>query len=112
MTEKELISQCRYYRGQDECPFHENRIAWFWEMERLYVMNGGEFEGEREYYETLKGKKYSGIPYPLLLLMFTSWGKYTYDIKNYISHFYEIVDFYLDFVSDHLPIDKIPNAMV
>lgn len=35
MTEKELIKQCRYYKGEAECP--ANVDPTFWECERVFV---------------------------------------------------------------------------
>ncbi len=108
MTREELIGYCRYYKGEEECPFTTGIMAWFWDMECKYVNLRGEFEGERGYYEALSGKKYSRIPYQLLIIMFTSWGKWTYDIKNSIGSFYELVDEYLFIPNHHFPEDKIP----
>lgn len=109
MTKDELIKQCRYYKGQAKCPFSHSDIAWFWDMERVYVKNEGQFYGETELYHNLKGKKYKSIPYNLLMVMFTAWAKYETDIKENIEKFYKLVDLYLDFVSDHIPKDKVPT---
>ena len=40
-------------------------------------------------------KKYNDIPYPILIVMFTSWGKFTYNLKESLPTFYELVDKYL-----------------
>lgn len=109
MSREELIKQCRYYKGQDKNPFTDGEIAWFWDMERVYVRNGGKFDGENEMYKNCNFKKYDGIPFDLLMVMFTSWGKYTTDIKSNISDFYKLIDLYLEFVCDVFPKDKIPN---
>ena len=116
MTREELIRQCRYYTGEDKNPFDrtdsisstETDMAWFWDMERVYVKNGGEVFGEVDYYKAINGKKYKGIPYALLITMFTSWAKFTYDIKNEIGRFYALIDEYLFIANDHFPEDKIP----
>ena len=36
----ELISQCRFYKGEDECPYSENykpECHFFWEYEKVWV---------------------------------------------------------------------------
>ncbi len=108
MEKEELIRQCRYYKGQQENPFKDNNLAWFWDMERVFVHHGGVFTGEADVYHAINGKEYSGIPHDLLMVMFTSWGKYAYDVKESLPKFYERIDEYLDFVSDEIPRDKIP----
>jgi len=114
MTREELIKQCRYYTGAEKNPFenreenYANEMSWFWDMERVYVETGGEEGGEAGYYKNINGKKYPGIPYNLLTIMFTSWGKWAYDIKKEIDDFYSLIDKYLFIPNDHFPEDKIP----
>ncbi len=110
----ELIKQCRYYHGEKKNPYQsppieDERLSWFWDMERVYVMHNGKFDGESEYYKSIKGKTYPGIPYSLLMVMFTSWAKQSYDMKNEIQGFYTLVDYYLFTANDHFPEDKIPE---
>ena len=109
MTRQELIAQCRYYKGEEECPFEPKNMKWFWDMERVYVGNLGVFDGEKSYYEHIKGKRYPGIPYALLMVMFTSWAKYAYYIEKEIGEFYDLVDEYLFIPNDYIPEDKIPG---
>lgn len=78
-------------------------------MERVYVMHNGKFDGESEYYKAIGGKTYSGIPSDLLMIMFTSWAKYTYDINKEIEDFYLLVDDYLFIANSHFPSDKMPG---
>lgn len=78
-------------------------------MERVYVDNDGKFYGEGDYYKQINGKHYPGIPFDLLMVMFTSWGKTTYSIKNSINDFYKLIDEYLFIANDHFPEDKIPS---
>lgn len=112
MTKKDLIKQCRYYRGQDSNPHQSNgNMAWFWDMERVYVEHGGKFKGEADYYKAIEGKEYPGIPFELLMVMFTSWGKTAYCIKDSINKFYKLIDEYLFIPDDHFPEDKIPNQI-
>ena len=108
MEREELLKQCRYYAGQKENPNKDGNMAWFWDMERVYVENGGVLGGEADYYKSINGKIYPGVPYNLLTTMFTSWGKWTYDIKGSICEFYKLIDEYLFIANDHFPEDKIP----
>lgn len=109
MNKQDLIGHCRYYKGQDKSPFNHPAIDWFWDMERIYVVSQGQFIGESAYYKQINGKIYSGIPFDLLMVMFTSWGKTTYSIQNNINEFYKLVDEYLFIANDHYPEDKIPS---
>ena len=85
-------------------------MPWFWDMERVYVSCNGNFTGEMEIYQNLNGRTFKGIPYNLLMVMFTSWAKYVTDIANNLDKFYNLMELYLDIVSDHIEKDKIPNT--
>ena len=109
MTREDRIKQCRYYNGEETSPYEDNALSWYWDMERVYVVKGEEFVGETDYYKEVGGKIYPGIPFPLLMVMFTSWGKQTYDIKQSLPSFYDIVANYLFIANDHYPEDEIPS---
>ena len=70
----ELIKQCRYYKGEADCPFnYGDNLAWFWDMERVYVRCKGVFSGEDEYFNMFVDTSlFPGIPPTLLKIMFTS----------------------------------------
>lgn len=108
MKKEELIQNCRYYKGEEKCPFETYPLDLFWGLERVYVENGGEAGGEASYYYRIGGKTYPGIPNNLVTVMFTSWGKYADDIKSSISHFYKMIEEYLEIPSDHYAKDKLP----
>ncbi len=110
MKKEDLIKQCRYYSGEETCPFNEDNMEWFWDMERVYVSCNGNFTGEMEIYQNLNGRTFKGIPYNLLMVMFTSWAKYVTDLANNLDKFYNLMELYLDIVSDHIEKDKIPNT--
>ena len=110
MSKEELIRQCRYYNGEKNNPHSDKYMSWFWDMERVYVSCNGIFTGEMEIYQNLKGRTFKGIPYNLLMVMFTSWAKYVTDIANNLDKFYNLMELYLDIVSDHIEKDKIPNT--
>ena len=109
MKKEELIKQCRYYKGEANSPYASPNLNWYREMERVFVIHDGFFEGESEYYKRIEGQKYPGIPFSLLMVMFTSWAKSAYDIKNSLPDFYKLVDDYLFIANDHYPEDKIPG---
>ena len=114
MTKEELIKQCRYYNGENKNPFiggeYDNAdLAKYWDWERVYVLHNGNFIGEADYYRRINGRKYMGIPYNLLMVMFTSWGKYTTDIEKHIEDFYNEVEAYLSLAGDHVSRYKIPS---
>ena len=113
VSKEELIKQCRYYSGGDDNPYSSPDLApmgLFWWIEKGYVETNGAVEGENEYYEAVGGKRYPGIPYPILIALFTSWGKYAHNIKAEIANFYKLIDEYLSIPSDHVPMDKIPGT--
>lgn len=91
----DLLRHCRYYKGEDKCPYEKFPLAWYWDMERVYVQNGGQFTGEADIYNAINGKHFKDIPDSLLYVMFTSWGKYTYDIKDSMDDFYNRISDYL-----------------
>lgn len=109
MTKKELLKQCRYYKGEEHSPYGDLNLNWFWEMERVYVANNGEFGGECDLYNVIGDRRFPGIPFPLLIVMFTSWSKYVFDVKTALPDFYEKVEYYLFVANDHYPEDKIPS---
>lgn len=112
MAKNEFIKHCRYYRGQKENPnTDDSNMAWFWDMERVYIGSNGKFDGERDVYKAIHGKEYPGIPFDLLMVMFTSWGKMTYDIQKSIGDFYKLIDEYLFIPNDRFPENEIPNRM-
>lgn len=106
---KELINSCRYYHGEASCPYRDDRLRLYWHWEQVYVRAGSTFEGESGLYKAYGGKSYPGIPFALLMVMFSSWGKSAYDMKASLPEFYSLVDDYLDNASDYFPINKIPN---
>ena len=109
MNKYDLIKDCRYYKGEEECPFETFPLDWFWDCERVYVNTDGALGGEASYYKNIDGKQYSGIPYNLVTVMFTSWGKSAYDIRRSMANFYDLMEEYLDIPSDHYAKDKLPS---
>lgn len=109
-TREELIKQCRYYKGEEECPsIFDAELSWFWDVERVYVQSGGVFSGEAEYYKAISGRHYTSIPDALIHIMFTSWAKSTFAIKRELPKFYRLISQYLMVADDHYPQDKIPS---
>lgn len=105
-----LIRTCRYYGGEEECPFSTDDLYHYWYIERHYVdVNGILNIQESDYYDAIGGKNYTGIPRALLIDMFFVWGKGVYDKKAHLDGFYRMVDDYLEIPSEYIPVDKIPQ---
>lgn len=96
-NKQDLIKHCKFYRGEDVCPIDDlsSPMHWFWDMERVYVRNNGELFPMHEDYEMCGGKKYDDLHYPILIVMFTSWGKFTYCIEDAMDNFYELMEKYI-----------------
>lgn len=110
MDRVEAISKCRYYSGEEKCPFSTDALRRYWDMERVFVEHHGELDKEDDsFYRNMGGKEYPGIPRALLITMFLFWGNGTYDIKKGMPEFYKLIDDYLQVASDHFPKDKIPH---
>ncbi len=110
MTKAELIRTCRYYHGEDICPYATDSLRLYWDLERVYVRNGGTADAhEAAYYKIVGGKSYPGIPDGLLITMFVSYMKQSFDTKKALPFFYEFVDGYLEAASDHIPKSAIPG---
>lgn len=92
---EELMKQCRYYKGEDTCPFDRFPASWYWDMERVYVEHEGMFSGECATYVAHKFKDFD-MPYNLQMVMFTSWAKTAYDLDKEITSFYEIIEYYVN----------------
>lgn len=107
--EKKRLYQCRYFANQEKNPHGSGFLAWCWDMEATYVYGSGMSPEMDEYYKNIGGKDYDGIPHELLIILFTSWAKGSYDKKKDLPFFYKVIDEYLDIPSDEIPKDKIPN---
>ena len=109
MTRDELIKQCRYYKGEAECPF-DGVLSDYWEIEEIFVYKKGELnEEDASYYRAVGGKSYSGIPFLLLIVFFHFLGKGVHGIKDSLPSFYKMIDDYLFVANDHYPKDVIPS---
>lgn len=109
MTRDELIKQCRYYKGEEECPF-DGVLSDYWGMEEIFVYKKGELnEEDASYYKAVGGKSYPGIPFPLLIIFFHFWGKGVHGIEDNLPSFYRMIDDYLFVANDHYPEDIIPS---
>ena len=109
MTREELIKQCRYYKGEEECPF-DRAMSDYWGIERIFVNdNGGLNEEDASYYRAVGGKTYSGIPFPLLIIFFHFWCKGVHGVKDSLPSFYRMIDHYLFVANSLYPEDVIPS---
>ena len=110
---EKLLKQCRYYKGEEKSPYSDSLLAWFWDMERVFVKSNGIFSGEREYFnKCVQISQYPGIPPTLLLIMFTSWLKsnpYFTDFEELSADFSKVIKEYLFIANDHYAENKIPG---
>ncbi|MCD8303049.1 MAG: hypothetical protein LUC44_08560 [Prevotellaceae bacterium] len=58
MTRNELLKYCRYYKGEEDCPFKEGDVrGFFWFTERMYFRNAVTCElGIDRFLETRKNR--------------------------------------------------------
>jgi hypothetical protein len=79
MTEKELISFCKYYKGEKECPFTDQIKSTFWFYERVWVNDELNCpKAVEEYIDDFALTKVNiddGVPCPLKALLFNRFHK-------------------------------------
>ncbi len=94
MTREEKLKYCRYYKGEDNCPYKDQNEHMFWFLEQLWTEQDEEFKKTVcENYKCCNGKSFKGVPYDLIATIFTSWGKYAYDISKEIeTGFYPLIE--------------------
>ena len=101
MTREELIKQCRYYNGEEECPYKDQNKSMLWFYENCWVNeqtnddNIG-FDAGRIYdYKELGLESFEAqdnIPISLKALLFDRFAKWCYSRKDAIEpfmHFYK-----------------------
>ncbi len=109
---KELISTCRYYHGEQVCPYMTDDLKHYWEIERIYANGDGEIDAENDsHYNNLGGKDYPGIPRTLLITMFAFWGKGVWDLLKSMPEFRKFVDGYLQAAAEHLSPGEVPHTI-
>lgn len=109
MTKEELIKQCRYYKGEEKCPF-DGELGDYWGIEEIFVNSKGALnEDDASYYKAVGGRTYSGIPLPLLIVFFHFWCKGVHGVKDSLPSFYRMIDDYLFVANSHYPEDVIPS---
>lgn len=113
MSRLSALKQCRYFSGEQTCPYSTDELGGFWAAEQFFFITEGKLNAsEDDHYKSVGGKNYPGIPRALLVDMFVIWGKDHYDIPDDIDDFHNLVDRYLDAASEFYPKDKIPNRSV
>ena len=105
MTRNELIKQCRYYKGEEECPFDgvDQDKSLFWSYEQIWVERyRGQYEDEQmsqanyltlpSVVTALKNKELNAIPLSLQILLlnrYMHWlGGYQSledDVKSFVD---------------------------
>ena len=113
--QKEMIKQCRYYHGEEECDLliPDRNMRLFWEYEKEWVRLGRDTvnpeETELGYFYHCGGKKRPGIPESLLDVMVHYYCKGYMSMSDAVAEFDKFIDEYLFVANDHYPEDKIPN---
>ncbi len=99
MTKQELLKQCKFYRGEEACPFNDAETHDFWMYEAYFVnfsLLGESLKDALDDYKREGGKSFP-IPDLLLSIMWHFWTKYgDFGYTGNISPFYEMVDKYIE----------------
>ena len=92
MSNDKLKSFIKYYKGEDNSPYTNYPEAFFWTAEKAYNIGLSEdvFNDLSTLYINVGGKDIPGMPYGLLITMFSLWGKGQYDIQENIDSFHEL----------------------
>lgn len=93
--QKEMLKTCKYFKGEEECPYEDFPEGWFWDMERVYTESDeSDFNEMGGLYKNHKFRQFD-MPETLLYVMFTSWAKQEMYYDESIPHFYDLVEKYL-----------------
>lgn len=100
---EELISQCRYYHGEEECPFKDQNknMLWFYERGWMYdVLNKSETIGEYIGDYSMAGLSFfsenDGVPLSYKALLYNRYhrdsmvtiGQDAEDFKKFYNTYY------------------------
>lgn len=87
-----LKSFLKYYKGEDSSPYTKYPEEFFWTAEKAYNAGMEEevFADLSTLYINIGGKDIPGIPYGLLITMFSLWGKGQYNLQENINEFYKL----------------------
>lgn len=99
MTEQDLIHYCRYYKGENECPYSDNSKSMLWDTERSWVFDSiaiisstgeGDFGTElNEYlaYGLENFKNMDETPITLKARLFNRYAKTAYSMRDAVEPF-------------------------
>ncbi len=82
-----LLSQCRYYKGQNECPYNDAQRALFWRVEKYYCEAYSDSESQHRALAIEAMQTYlhfnlqgfsanDGVPMPIKALLLNRHFKY------------------------------------
>lgn len=97
MTREELVGLCRYYKGEEACPFDgkdQNRsMLWFYEMSWVEdTLNGRSFAEQLADYSACGLDPLAasdGIPKTLKARLFNRYGRGSYSMREAAASFRE-----------------------
>lgn len=94
MDKKELLKSCRYYKGEDDCPFREQNksMLWFYECAWINEMlnNGNSLSIAIEEYIRLglgAFEQFDDIPLSLKALLFNRYGRTSQSMTEAVEPF-------------------------
>ena len=87
-----LKSFLKYYKGENSSPYAKFPEEFFWTAEKAYNegMDEDTLAELGTLYINIGGKDIPGIPYGLLITMFSLWGKSQYNIQENINEFQKL----------------------
>lgn len=94
MTREELIKVCKYYKGENECPYtndspEESIKGHFWNYEKYWIESDNKIHTENvgllKAYGLENFNANDGTPISLKALLFNRWGHWVglYDIEGF-----------------------------
>lgn len=94
MVKKDLFKLCRYYKGEDDCPFKEQNKSTLWFYERAWVFDMLKDSDNRsicitEYVRHGLGsfERFDNIPLSLKALLFNRYAKTSNSMTETVEPF-------------------------
>lgn len=100
MDKKDLISFCRYYHGEETCPFSEEDKSMLWDYERTWVadmMSDDDFSEYISDYLAVGLRDFSmfdDTPITLKAMLFNRYAKTAYTMQDAVPGFKEFYQKY------------------
>lgn len=109
-TREDLLKDCRYYKGGNVNTYNNPNLSRYEWLESIYVDRGGKMmTSQMQEYEALGGKRFAGVPYALLIIMYTHWAKAVWNVKENLPEFYSLVEEYIHISTTIYKSDVFPS---